>query len=60
VCPLEPGDLIFTGTPEGVGSKRGRFLGPDDVIRSGAEVIGELENRCVKGTGPYPVSPASA
>lgn len=49
ICPLEPGDLIFTGTPAGVGVRRGRFLRPGDVISSGAEGIGSLENHCVAG-----------
>ena len=48
ICTLEPGDLIFTGTPSGVGGARGRFLGDGDVVTSGAEVIGTLTNRCVK------------
>ena len=47
VCPLEPGDIIFTGTPGGVGMGRGRYLNPGDVIRSGADTIGEMSNRCV-------------
>jgi 2-keto-4-pentenoate hydratase/2-oxohepta-3-ene-1,7-dioic acid hydratase in catechol pathway len=48
ICTLEPGDLIFTGTPSGVGAARGRFLADGDVIVSGAEVIGTMTNRCVK------------
>ena len=52
ICTLEPGDLIFTGTPHGVGMARGRFLAVGDVIASGAESIGELRNTCVAGTGP--------
>ena len=51
ICPLEPGDLIFTGTPSGVGMGRGRFLVDGDVITSGAEGIGELRNRCTPGQG---------
>ena len=46
-CTLEPGDLIFTGTPAGVGSMRGRFLAPGDEITSTIESIGMLVNRCV-------------
>ncbi|WP_181803364.1 fumarylacetoacetate hydrolase family protein [Streptomyces shenzhenensis] len=44
VCPLYPGDLIFTGTPSGVGNRRvpQRFLGPDDVLVSRIEGLGEL------------------
>jgi 2-keto-4-pentenoate hydratase/2-oxohepta-3-ene-1,7-dioic acid hydratase in catechol pathway len=50
-CTLEPGDLIFTGTPAGVGSMRDprRYLAPGDLIESGIDGIGELRNRCVPG-----------
>jgi len=48
ICTLQPGDLVFTGTPDGVGMARGRLLRDGDVIDSGAEVIGSLRNRCVK------------
>lgn len=48
ICTLEAGDIIFTGTPDGVGMARGRLLRDGDVIDSGAEVIGALRNRCVK------------
>jgi 2-keto-4-pentenoate hydratase/2-oxohepta-3-ene-1,7-dioic acid hydratase in catechol pathway len=49
LCTLEPGDLIFTGTPGGVGSTRDprRYLKPGEVITSTIEGIGTLENRCV-------------
>jgi len=48
-CTLEPGDLIFTGTPAGVGSVRSprRYLAPGDVITSEIEGLGGLVNRCV-------------
>lgn len=49
VCTLEPGDLIFTGTPSGVGMSRNRFLVEGDVIVSEVPEIGRLENRCVAG-----------
>ncbi len=52
VTTLYPGDLIFTGTPSGVGMARGRFLVPGDLVVTGAEVIGELRNPCVAGRGP--------
>lgn len=44
VCPLFPGDLIFTGTPAGVGNRRvpQRFLGPDDVLVSRIDGLGEM------------------
>jgi 2-keto-4-pentenoate hydratase/2-oxohepta-3-ene-1,7-dioic acid hydratase in catechol pathway len=40
-------DLIFSGTPSGVGMARGRFLVPGETLVSGADVIGALSNRCV-------------
>ena len=48
-CPLLPGDLIFTGTPEGVGYARKppRFLHPGDVLTSTIEGIGDLVTRFV-------------
>lgn len=48
-CTLEAGDLIFTGTPSGVGSmcKPRSYLQPGTEIVSGIEGIGELRNRCV-------------
>lgn len=44
---LEPGDLIATGTPEGVGVGREPpiFLRDGDVVRCEVEAIGVIENR---------------
>ncbi|WP_433824482.1 fumarylacetoacetate hydrolase family protein [Actinoplanes sp. CA-015351] len=44
VCPLLPGDLIFTGTPAGVGNRRNppRYLQPGETLISRAEGIGEI------------------
>ena len=44
---LEPGDLIATGTPEGVGvgMEPQVFLKPGDVVRCEVEKIGAIENR---------------
>lgn len=44
---LEPGDLIATGTPEGVGIGMDppRFLAPGDVVRCEVAGIGVIENR---------------
>lgn len=41
---LEPGDVIGTGTPAGVGAPRGEFLRPGDVVRVRIELLGELCN----------------
>jgi 2-keto-4-pentenoate hydratase/2-oxohepta-3-ene-1,7-dioic acid hydratase in catechol pathway len=46
-CELSPGDLIFTGTPGGVGSVRKRYLKPGETIRTQIEGVGTLVNRCV-------------
>ncbi|HXR27135.1 MAG TPA: fumarylacetoacetate hydrolase family protein [Candidatus Baltobacteraceae bacterium] len=45
---LEPGDVIATGTPAGVGVYRDppRFLADGDVVRVAIEGIGELVNTC--------------
>jgi 2,4-diketo-3-deoxy-L-fuconate hydrolase len=51
VTPLLPGDLIFTGTPSGVGLGRSpqRWLAPGDVLTSYIEGIGEMSHRFVSG-----------
>lgn len=41
---LEPGDVILTGTPAGVGHPSGRFLVAGDVVRIEVEGVGSLEN----------------
>ena len=47
VLTLHPGDIIFTGTPGGVGHAQGLYLQPGDVIRSEIEGLGTMENPCV-------------
>lgn len=47
ICTLVPGDVVFTGTPDGVGMASGRFLQDGELIVSGAAIIGEMANRCV-------------
>ena len=49
VLPLLPGDVIFTGTPAGVGMTRqpARALQPGHVLESWIEGIGEIRNTCV-------------
>lgn len=46
---LEPGDIIATGTPSGVGAGRNpqEWLWPGDVVELGVESIGELRNPVV-------------
>lgn len=47
VMTLLPGDLIFTGTPSGVGMPDKRFLVAGDVITTTVEGIGTMVNRCL-------------
>jgi acylpyruvate hydrolase len=46
VMTLEPGDVIATGTPSGIGAARTppRWLRPGDVVRIEIEKVGVLEN----------------
>jgi 2-keto-4-pentenoate hydratase/2-oxohepta-3-ene-1,7-dioic acid hydratase in catechol pathway len=46
---LEPGDVVTTGTPAGVGGamKPPRFLVAGDVVRIEVERVGRIENRVV-------------
>jgi 2-keto-4-pentenoate hydratase/2-oxohepta-3-ene-1,7-dioic acid hydratase in catechol pathway len=41
---LQPGDVITTGTPAGVGVARGAFLAPGDRVRVEIEGLGALDN----------------
>lgn len=41
---LEPGDVITTGTPAGVGAPRGEHLRPGDVVTVEIESLGRLSN----------------
>lgn len=47
--PLLPGDVIFTGTPAGVGFTRqpSRALRPGQLLETWIEGIGTMRNRCV-------------
>jgi 2-keto-4-pentenoate hydratase/2-oxohepta-3-ene-1,7-dioic acid hydratase in catechol pathway len=52
---LEPGDIIATGTPEGVGMGRTppEFLRDGDVVETEVEGIGVLRNRIVTSPSPW-------
>ncbi len=51
VLPLLPGDIIFTGTPGGVGVARTPplYLAPGDILETWIEGIGTIRNRFVQG-----------
>ncbi|NHN54181.1 fumarylacetoacetate hydrolase family protein [Calidifontibacter sp. DB0510] len=53
VVTLYPGDLLFTGTPDGVGlgRKPQRFIQPGEVLVSSIEGIGELRQTFVTADG---------
>jgi 2-keto-4-pentenoate hydratase/2-oxohepta-3-ene-1,7-dioic acid hydratase in catechol pathway len=53
VLTLEPGDLIFTGTPPGVGAARKPpvWLKPGDVVEVEIDGVGLLRNPVVGGDG---------
>jgi 2-keto-4-pentenoate hydratase/2-oxohepta-3-ene-1,7-dioic acid hydratase in catechol pathway len=51
---LEPGDVISTGTPAGVGAGRGASLRPGDVVRTEIDGLGALVNRIVATDPPTP------
>jgi 2-keto-4-pentenoate hydratase/2-oxohepta-3-ene-1,7-dioic acid hydratase in catechol pathway len=47
VMTLEPGDVIITGTPSGVGIASRSFLQPGDVVRVEVDGLGFIENTFV-------------
>ncbi|MGW6619593.1 fumarylacetoacetate hydrolase family protein [Nocardia sp. NPDC055002] len=49
ICELFAGDLIFTGTPAGVGHSRSpaRYLVPGSTLSSTIEGLGEMRNPCI-------------
>lgn len=49
IMTLDPGDVIATGTPAGVGQARDpqEWLAPGMVMRTTIEGIGSTENRCI-------------
>jgi 2-keto-4-pentenoate hydratase/2-oxohepta-3-ene-1,7-dioic acid hydratase in catechol pathway len=51
ISTLEVGDLLFTGTPSGVGYIRdpARFLQAGQLLETEVDGIGRLKNRCIAG-----------
>jgi 2-keto-4-pentenoate hydratase/2-oxohepta-3-ene-1,7-dioic acid hydratase in catechol pathway len=47
ICTLEPGDVVATGSPAGVGISDGRYLKVGDRIRIEVEGLGALNNAVV-------------
>lgn len=48
ICELHPGDLIYSGSPSGVGHgmQPPRYLRPGDVIETTIDGVGSIRNRC--------------
>jgi 2-keto-4-pentenoate hydratase/2-oxohepta-3-ene-1,7-dioic acid hydratase in catechol pathway len=44
---LEPGDVIATGTPSGVGAGRGLYLKHGDVVTVAIDGLGQISNRVI-------------
>ncbi|MEU2001458.1 fumarylacetoacetate hydrolase family protein [Rhodococcus sp. NPDC019627] len=61
ILPLRPGDLIFTGTPSGIGFTRDpkRLIGVDDELVSRADTIGEMRHHFAAATRPHPLTTVS-
>jgi 2-keto-4-pentenoate hydratase/2-oxohepta-3-ene-1,7-dioic acid hydratase in catechol pathway len=56
ICPLLPGDLIFTGTPGGVGHRQTppRYLTPQDELISRIAGVGQMRHRFSRtDVGPH-------
>lgn len=53
-CTLQPGDVVFTGTPAGVGFRRTPpvFMGDGDEVEVVIEGVGRIVNRIVAKGGP--------
>lgn len=59
VCELRAGDLIFTGTPSGIGNRRKPpiYLHPGDTLVSRIEGLGEIAQEFISSTSLKTVTP---
>lgn len=48
ITTLQTGDIIFSGTPEGVGMMQGKLLKDGDVVTTTVDLVGTMTNRCVR------------
>jgi hypothetical protein len=55
ITTLVTGDLIFTGTPEGVGAAQGKYLADGDVITTTIDGIGTMSNRVKRISDALPI-----
>ena len=54
VMTLEPGDILATGTPSGIGAPTGRFLVPGDQMELAIEGLGHIACEVVAETAVQP------
>lgn len=47
VFTLQPGDILATGTPAGIGAPTQNWLKPGDVVRAEIEGLGHIENTVI-------------
>jgi len=50
ILTLRPGDVIFTGTPGGVGVFQNKLLRDGDVVTTTIDGLGTITNRCVRAS----------
>ena len=55
ITTLVTGDIIFTGTPEGVGMAKGQWLADGDVITTTIDGLGTMTNHVVRIADPRPI-----
>ncbi len=48
ITTLVAGDIIFTGTPNGIGAPQGSFLADGDLLTTTIDGLGTMTNRCVR------------
>tara|TARA_B100000768_G_scaffold107621_1_gene99891 strand:+ start:1577 stop:2503 length:927 start_codon:yes stop_codon:yes gene_type:complete len=48
IVTLKTGDIIFTGTPAGVGVVEGKYLRDGDMLTTTIEGLGTMRNRCLR------------
>ena len=48
ITTLATGDIIFAGTPDGIGAAQGLFLADGDVITTTIDGIGTMTNACIR------------
>lgn len=58
VLTLEPGDVLATGTPAGVGAPRGDFLRPGDTVVAEIDGLGRLTSPVAEAANAFDDDPA--